>query len=315
MNDEMRPAASVVIPCFNSAGSLAETLASARAQALRNIEIIVVDDGSQDATLEVANAIAMRDSRVRVLAQSNAGVSAARNRGVAAARSDFIALLDSDDLWDAEHLATHVDRLQSDPRLGLSFCAVRFIEADGANTGERTHPKLKGLTAEDILYTNPCSTCSAIVFRRAAFDAAGPFLETLRRAEDQEWLFRVVLSGWRIEGVDRPTVSYRNSPAGLSANLDGMYQGFIDMLAAAGRTNPALVEQHGSRAAARMSRYLARRALRLCLDRWIARRFIARAIAGAPGMLLTEPRQTVATALAATIPGFDTFLFRVLKRA
>ncbi len=310
-----KPVVSVVVPCHNSSGTLRETLNSARAQNLGDIEILVVDDGSTDNSLAIAREIAAADSRVIVASQPNAGVSAARNRGVAMARAEIIALLDSDDLWDAAHLETHVARLRADPRLGLSFSPVRFIESDGRETGERTRPKLDGLTPADILSTNPCSTCSAIVARARVFAEVGGFRETLRRAEDQEWLFRVSLSGWRIAGVDRLLVSYRNSPNGLSANLDGMYDGFRDMLEAARQSDPAIVGRHGPLAAARMSRYLARRALRLRLDRGVARRFMSNALRTSPGMVLREPRQTIATTLAAIVPGMDALLFRVLKRA
>jgi len=309
------PVASVIVPCHNSAGPLRETLESARAQSVRDIEIIVIDDGSSDNTLEVARAAATEDPRIVVVAQANSGVSATRNRGVAMARADIVALLDSDDLWAPDHLATHLARLNADPSLGLSFSPVRFIEADGRETGERTRPKLEGLTPADILSTNPCSTCSTIVTRARVFAEVGGFRETLRRAEDQEWLFRVSLSRWRIAGVDKVLVSYRNSPQGLSANLDGMYDGFRDMLEAARLSDPALVGRLGPLAAARMARYLARRALRLRLDRGIARRFMSHALRTAPRMLLSEPRQTIATALAALVPGLDTVLFRVLKRA
>ena len=308
-----KPIVSVVVPCHNSAATLAATLASALAQSLREIEVIVVNDGSTDATLEAATAAA-QDPRVAVVSQANAGVSAARNRGIAEAKGEFVALLDSDDLWDEDHLETHVARLRADPALGLSFSPVRFIEADGGATGERTRPKLDGLTPADILSTNPCSTCSTMVVRAKVFEEVGGFREGLRRAEDQEWLFRVSLSGWRIAGVDRILVSYRNSPMGLSANLDGMYEGFRDMLEAARLSDPALVARLGPLAAARMSRYLARRALRLRMGRATARRFMSRALRAAPGMILSEPRQTIATALAAAVPGFDALMFRVLKR-
>jgi hypothetical protein len=192
---------------------------------------------------------------------------------------------------------------------------VRFIDADGVDTGERTRPKLVDLTPAEILSTNPCSTCSSMVIRAGVFEDVGAFRESLRRAEDQEWLFRVSLSRWKIAGVDRILVSYRNSPDGLSANLEGMYDGFREMLVAARQSSPALVDRLGPLAAARMSRYLARRALRLRLDRTVARGFISRGLRLAPIMLLREPKQTIATALAAAIPGLDALIFRVMKRA
>ncbi len=308
------PLFSVVIPCYNSEATLAETINTVRAQSLADFEIIVIDDGSSDGSLAAARKMAETDCRVHVISQANAGVSAARNRGVAAARGKFIALLDADDLWVRDYLEIHLARMNGDPLLGVSFSAVGFMEADGRPTGERSRPRLSGLTPADILSTNPCTTCSAMVIRAEVFAQAGRFRESLRRAEDQEWLFRVALTQWRIEGVDDLLVRYRNSPNGLSANLDGMYEGFRVMLESAGEAAPDLVRRAGPLAAGRMLRYLARRALRLNLDRGIARRFIARALAKAPGMLLSEPKQTIATLVAATIPGVNTLLFQILRK-
>ena len=135
------------------------------------------------------------------------------------------------------------------------------------------------------------------------------------RAEDQEWLFRVALSRWTISGVDELLVFYRNSPGGLSANLDGMYEGFRAMLEAARESAPELVGRAGPLAAGRMLRYLARRALRLDGDRSVARKYIARGLALAPRMVISEPKQTIATLLAATIPGANALLFHMLKRS
>ena len=308
------PLFSVVVPCYNCEATLAATVGSVLAQSLREFEIILVDDGSTDGTLALAHDLARGENRIRVLSQTNAGVSTARNCGIVAARGAFIALLDSDDLWVADYLRIHLARLREDPRLGVSFSPVRFIEADGAVTNERSRPKLEGFAPADILSTNPCTTCSTMVIRKAVFDEIGMFRESLRRAEDQEWLFRVALSAWRITGVDELLVFYRNSPNGLSANLDGMYDGFRAMLEAARESAPELVRSAGPLAAARMLRYLARRALRLDLDRGVARGFITRALALAPRMLLSEPKQTIATLLAATIPGANAFFFRVLRR-
>src|SRR5579863_7666011 len=89
----------VVIPAYNAAHTIDETLRSARYQTHRNLEILVVDDGSKDATPEVVARHAVIDARIRLIVQENAGVAAARNRGIAEAKSDLIAPLDADDLW------------------------------------------------------------------------------------------------------------------------------------------------------------------------------------------------------------------------
>src|SRR5438034_11633591 len=89
---------SVVIPAFNASATIDETIRSVRSQSHRDLDIIVVDDGSIDDTVAIAQRHAAYDSRIRIITQCNAGVAAARNAGWRAARADFIALLDADDL-------------------------------------------------------------------------------------------------------------------------------------------------------------------------------------------------------------------------
>ena len=93
------PLVSVIIPAFNAEETLAETLSSVSAQTHRQIEILVVDDGSDDRTAEVAEAASRTEPRLEVIRQVNAGVAAARNAGLAKARGDYVAWLDADDLW------------------------------------------------------------------------------------------------------------------------------------------------------------------------------------------------------------------------
>ncbi len=310
MFSDPSPLYSVVIPCHNSSKTLYETLLSVLTQTCQDFEIIVVDDGSTPEEARKIREYCHGDARIRRIRQKNCGVSIARNTGLKAARGLLVALLDADDLWDADHLAVHAARMDNDPELGISFCPVRFIEADGSPTRERSRPKLAGLTPAEMLATNPCTTCSTIVFRREILDDAGYFSEHLRRAEDQEWLFRVSLTHWKIEGVNRILVSYRNSPKGLSSSLEGMYQGYEDMLASARQYAPELVERLGPLASARMQRYLARRALRLGLPKHVARSFLRRALLRSPAMVLHEPKQTLGTMVAAWIPGASHCLMR-----
>jgi glycosyltransferase involved in cell wall biosynthesis len=307
------PRFSIIIPCYNSAGTIVETLESAAAQTVREIEIIVIDDGSSDESAEIVAHYARQEPRVRFIRQANAGVSATRNKGMSEARGAFVAFLDADDLWAPWYLETHAGRFAADPSLGLSFSVARIMRADGHDTGQISRPKLQGLTPEEMLATNPCTTASAIVVRRATLDEAGFFDTTLRRAEDQEWLFRVALTKWKIEGDPNPLVYYRQSEEGLSSNLAAMYDSYVQMLAKARAISPALVQRHSKLASARMLRYLARRALRVDHSRERARHYVLRALKEGPGIVLHEPKQTLATLVAAYVPGCD-HLFNAMRR-
>lgn len=302
------PSVSVVMPCFNAQACVAQTLRTVLDQSHTDIEVLAVDDGSSDATADIVSGIAGTDPRVRLIRQQNGGVSVARNTGIAQARGEIIALIDSDDLWAPSHLAVHVARLQRDRELGVSFSPARIVDLAGQPTGV-ARPKLKDLRPVDFLTSNPTTTCSTLVIRCAVFADVGAFNARLRRDEDQEWLFRVSVSKWRLSGHHEALVDYRTSPGGLASDLNGMLDGFYRMLELARGIAPEVVRGCEPIATATTLRYLARRALRLGLDRRVARGYILRALATAPSMLIREPRQTIATLAAALVPGGNALIF------
>jgi glycosyltransferase involved in cell wall biosynthesis len=295
------PLCSVIIPSFDAAATIEASVRSACRQTISAIEIIVVDDGSRDHSATLIAAIAANDSRVRLIQQSNGGVSSARNAGIAAAKSRVIALLDSDDLWAVDHLQTHLRRLQNEPRLGVSYSAARFIDAQGAIIGQ-SRSKMDNLTPADLLLGNPTTTCSTLVVRRDVFKDIGLFRTNMRHNEDQEWLFRAALSGWRLSGDANARVDYRTSLGGLASDLEGMLRGFETMLVEARKLAPVLVARNAVRARANMQRYLARRAIRLGLPPHVARGYIVDALRTRPLLLLLEPRATLPTLLATLVP-------------
>jgi glycosyltransferase involved in cell wall biosynthesis len=128
---ESAPLVSVVIPTFNRAYCLPETIASVLAQTHRHLEILLVDDGSTDGTVEKIAALWPAEPRLRVLRQANAGVSAARNRGMDAARGQFLALLDSDDTWLPWKLEVQLACLARYPRAVMVHSEMAAVDADG----------------------------------------------------------------------------------------------------------------------------------------------------------------------------------------
>ena len=107
------PYASIVVPAYNAAATLSDTLLSLTSQTYRDIEIVVVDDGSTDSTASVARSFAARDNRIRLVRQANRGLAGARNSGVAAASGEVVGFCDADDLWLPEKMDAHVLHLQS----------------------------------------------------------------------------------------------------------------------------------------------------------------------------------------------------------
>src|SRR5437868_3696326 len=131
MRGNSAPLVSVLVPAYNAEATLAESLRSALASSYSNLEVVLVDDGSTDATIAVAEAFARDDGRVRLFRQPHGGVSAALNFGFDQIRGDLVARLDSDDLWHPTKLEKQVELMTADPAVGLTYTFVRYVDASG----------------------------------------------------------------------------------------------------------------------------------------------------------------------------------------
>lgn len=254
----MTPVFSVIIPVFNAAETIVATVNSVLDQSEGNFELLLIDDGSSDASLPALLRLADKDGRIRVIAKGNEGVAATRNLGIDCARGSLVAFLDADDRWHPEKLATHRDLHCADPGIGISFAQIAFVE-----TGSRGQRPLTlstvpegPLSLDALIAENAVCTASNLVATAECLHRVGGFRRSMGFAEDQEWLVRAVAMGERIEGIDRLLVDYRMSPGGLSANLGRMYAGWRRL---------AVPHRHRINlpaAEAVYCRYLARRALR-----------------------------------------------------
>jgi glycosyltransferase involved in cell wall biosynthesis len=182
----MTPTVTVVIPTYNLASLLPEAVASVRTQQWPNLEIIVVDDGSTDATESVLNSLA-NDSDLRWFRQDNAGAAAARNRGIAEARGDWIAFLDADDVWLPGKLTAQFGELEKRPNAAFSYTDVTLRFATGEESdlacGNADQPLLMQLLGGNLFAT------PTVVVRRECLREVGLFDEQLRTGEDWDlWL-------------------------------------------------------------------------------------------------------------------------------
>lgn len=266
------PLVTVVVPAFNVSRTLHETLCALQAQTFEDFEIIVVDDGSCDATAQVAAAF-LSDPRVRLVQQRNRGLAGARNSGIAAAQGSLIGFCDADDIWEPGKLAAHVRHLQSDATVGVSYAGSSLIDDDGNHLRQKQQPWLRGIDAAHIFKRNPIGNGSSPVIRRAVFDAIAfrptaeterdwYFDEAFRQSEDIEcWLRIALTTDWRFEGVPGLLTRYRISAGGLSASTERQHIAWECMVAKLAPLAPDFFARHTPAARAYQLRYLARRAI------------------------------------------------------
>lgn len=284
-----RPLFTVVMPCYQAGSTVAVAIASVLAQSEGNFELIVVDDGSVDDSATLATAAIGIDRRGRVLRGHNLGAAAARNRGAQAGTGRIIAFLDADDRWTVDFLREHANAFSHDPSLGLSFSRVRFYDCQLLIAG-RVSAGRGQLSFADALAENPLCSTSNMSVRRHVFEELRGFDETLRHAEDQEFVVRILATTqWKVAGLNAELVHYRMSKNGLSADLTSMERGWYAMLECArSYTAPSSFGPAERRAKALHARYLARRALRTgqspfraFVHLWSALRIDCRALLGA----------------------------------
>lgn len=206
------PTVSVIVPAYNAAHTVDRALRSVLAQSYRDLELIVVDDGSRDDT--AARVAAMADPRVRLLRlERNGGESRAMNAGIAAARGRYIAFQDADDEWLPGKLQRQVDAIEADDRISFVCTGLVHIYPD------RRVVDIAGFAPSDTLWkrllaeslvAKPC-----VLARRDALQRAGPFDEALATGADQDMWIRLALEGTVVE-IPEVLVNVFRQPDSLS---------------------------------------------------------------------------------------------------
>jgi glycosyltransferase involved in cell wall biosynthesis len=177
---------SVIIPCFNQAEFLGEAIESALAQSMENLEVIVINDGSTDNTLEVAERI----PEIICITQENRGLARARNRGFHASHGDYIVFLDSDDQLGPNALQAGLESLLSAPDAVFTFGAMQTIGIDGSKLALR-RPHITSNHFQDLLANNFIPTPGMAIFRRTALDKYGVFDPAVSGSDDYDIYLRM----------------------------------------------------------------------------------------------------------------------------
>ncbi len=238
---EKPPRISVITAVFNAEAFLEPTLRSLLAQTHRDFEAIIVDDGSKDNSIEIAQRLAAGDPRFRISRQANRGIAGALNRGIRESRGEFIAFLDHDDLWRPDKLARQLECIKQDDDVGFVGCYSALIKPDSSCLGWRFGTKAAGNVYHDMLYCDLVAGGSVALVRRAAFDQAGlfdPDLEIQGRSDWDQWIRISRL--WKYAMVEDILVGYTRSPTNYSRDYDHMVKAGKAVLDKAAADDPDL---------------------------------------------------------------------------
>ena len=300
---------SVIVPAYNVEQYVAQAIQSVLAQTYPYFELLIIDDGSRDRTIDICSSF--QDSRILLIRQQNRGLAGARNTGIRHAQGEYLAFLDADDCWLPEKLAKHVQHLESSPHVGVSFSRSAFIDSQGKALGIYQMPKLTGITPSHLLCRNPIGNGSAAVIRRQVLESIKfeqqidgtsedcYFDESFRQSEDIEcWLRIAVQTSWQIEGIPEALTLYRINEDGLSANIFKQLESWERVVDKARSYAPELLECWEQSARAYQLRYLARRAVRFQAAT-VAVELVNKALMTDWRIILAEPRRTLLTLTAA----------------
>jgi glycosyltransferase involved in cell wall biosynthesis len=228
------PLVSVIIPAYNAAAFITETVGSVLAQTFEGFELIVINDGSPD-TAELDEALAGFGDSVVYRKQPNAGPSSARNHGISVARGEWVAFLDSDDLWHPQFLAEQLRQLEQ-RSLDFVFCDAEIF-GDSAQAGQtfmQTVPSWGDFNVEGLISLRINVITSCVVARRDLLVKAGMFDEALDRSEDFDLWVRCALEGARMGYQRQVLARHRKSAASLTGDglsiLQGAHKVFSKLL-------------------------------------------------------------------------------------
>lgn len=222
------PLVSIIVPAYNVAPFIGETLDSVFAQTFTDFEVIIVNDGSPD-TEEFERALRPYQDRICYLKQDNSGASAARNTGLRAARGELIAFLDADDLWLPQYLEQQLKFMRE---YGCDLaCADAMIFGVSADAGRSymdslmpSAPPQGQVTFLELVNAERSLITSGVVVRRDLTLEVGLFDETLRNAQDFDLWLRLARHGARLAYHRQVLLSYRSRPNSLSGDAINSHQ-------------------------------------------------------------------------------------------
>jgi glycosyltransferase involved in cell wall biosynthesis len=282
------PLISVIMPVYNGEKTIRETIESVFNQTFPDWELIVINDGSQDATLQILNSI--QDPRLRVFSYPNAGQATSRNRGISQACGEYISFIDADDLWTPDKLEAQLQVLQANPQAAVAYSWTKCIDEVGQVSRRGSHISVTGDVYKNLLVVNFLENGSNPLIRRQALNEIGSFDESLTPAEDWDLWLRLA-ARYHFEVVSSPQILYRVSVKSATANVWRLEAACLEVIERACTQAPESVEHLKKYSLGNTYKYLTYKAIEGPPERkkgLVAARFLWQAVRNDPALLRTK---------------------------
>jgi glycosyltransferase involved in cell wall biosynthesis len=258
------PKISVIIPAYNSENTISYTINSVLNQTFSELELIVINDGSQDSTLDIVKQF--KDPRIKVFSYANAGGNVSRNRGLNLAVGEFVSFLDADDLWTSDKLESQLKALEENLTAKVAYSWTDYIDANGEYILSGKRINLNGNVYEGLLVSNFLENGSNPLICRKALITLGGFDESLAAAQDWDMWLRLA-SKFDFICVPSVQILYRISANSVSSNLVRQEKACLQVLEKAYKERPLALKKTWNISIANLYKYLTCKALQKPLNR------------------------------------------------
>ena len=257
---------SVIIPAYNAQSTILETIKSVQKQTFKDIEIIVINDGSKDGTLELLKSVgdlskaeALRDRRLKVYSYPNGGLPTARNRGIAKAQGEYLSFIDADDLWTPDKLEKQLAALQANPQASVAYSWIAvMLEADRHLDRVRFFSgkkvKFQGDVYKILLVDNFIGNGSNILIKRNVIDLVGNFDPSFASCEDWDYYLRLAAK-CRFAVVPEHQILYRKTAGAMTSKGSIMEREGLRVIDKVYQTIPRKLQYLKKRSTANFYRY------------------------------------------------------------
>ena len=245
---------SVIIPAYNAEKTIIDTVNSVLKQTFLDWELIVINDGSTDKTLELL--LAVNDARLKVYSYPNGGLSIARNRGINLAKGEYISFLDADDLWTPDKLELQLAVLKNQPEAGLAYSWIYSMDEKGESFLPGHSVYFEGNVYAPLLLNNFIVNGSNCLVSRQALESVGEFDSSMDGTADWDYWLRLAAS-CQFVLVPKFQIFYRASSSAMSTNVEYMEKCILKTTEKAFQAAPLEMQSLKIQSLANSYRYLA----------------------------------------------------------